>query len=229
MLLYKAEHLLHPLGGDLFLLRDLGLPADALGAQQPQRRREIIPHPVLVIKGLHGNRLPGFPQAGQHLRLPGHSPIQQKKRRGIRLEHGSDELLPEDGVHSTHQPGMEHTRVKQGLPFFRMLHRVEDAGVQEHALIRLQGHPGLVHVHRQGAFHGQYVLKLLVPVPGHRIAFQVLRVAGNGKQGAAMLDHFPPLGIGHNILLEGQPGNDIGSRDTACLKRHIEQFLSAIL
>ena len=44
-----------------------------------------------------------------------------------------------------------------------------------------------------------------------------------------MLNQFPPLGIGHNILLEGQPGNDIGSRDTACLKRHIEQFLSAIL
>ena len=96
--------------------------------------------------------------------------------------------------------------MKQGLPFFRLLHRVEDAGVQEHALIRLQGHPGLVHVHRQGAFHGQNVLKLLVPVPGHRIAFQVLRVAGNGEQGAAMLDHFPPLGIGHNILLEGQLG-----------------------
>mgnify|MGYP006910457801 FL=1 len=44
-----------------------------------------------------------------------------------------------------------------------------------------------------------------------------------------MLDQFPPLGIGHNILLAGQPGNDIGTSDTARLKRHIEQFLSAIL
>ena len=40
---------------------------------------------------------------------------------------------------------------------------------------------------------------------------------------------YQALKEGKNILLEGQPGNDIGSRDTACLKRHIEQFLSAIL
>ena len=100
VLLYIAQHLLHPLRGDLFLFRYLHLTADALGDEQPQRGGKVVPHPVLVVKGLVCHALPCLPQAEQHLPLPWHGFIQQKEGRRARLQKRADELLPEHGVHA---------------------------------------------------------------------------------------------------------------------------------
>ncbi len=227
VLLHVAEHPLHPLGGDLFLLRDLGLPADTLGAQQPQRRREMIPHPVLVVERLIGHLFPRIPQVGQHLLLPRHGLVQQEKGRGTGLQQRADELLPEDRIHAAHQPGLEHAGVEQSR-VLGLFDRVEHPGVEEHPLPGLQGQAGLVHIHLQRPLHREDILKLLVPVPRHRVAGQIFRIARDGKQRAAVLDQLAALGVGHDVRLAVDPA----AMDDCCTARlicHIAQFLSAIL
>ena len=228
VLLYIAQHLLHPLRGDLLLLRYLHLAADALGDKQPQRRGKVVPHPVLVIKGLVRHALPCLPQAEQHLPLPRHGFVQQKEGRRARLQKGTVELLPEHGVHAADQSGVEHTGVQQ-RPALGGFYRVQRTGVDEHALPGLQGQAGLVYVHMDRAKHRQNKLELLVPVPRHRVAGKILGVAGNGEQRAAVLGLLPPGGIRHHGSSAGQPHPTVGIRCTACLICHIHQFLSAIL
>ena len=120
--------------------------------------------------------------------------------------------MPEDGVHAAHQPRVEHPGVEQGLPLFGLLHRMEDAGVDEHALPGLQGQPRLVDIHRQRALHGKDVLKLFVPVPAHRFGRHVLGVAGDGKQSAAVLRQLFAVAGGYDLV--------------AKLYCHTAQFLS---
>ena len=197
--LHEAEHLLHPLGGDLLLLGDLRPPAHTLGAQQPQGQREVVAHPVLVVEGFVRHGLPALVQTVQHLFLPRHQPIQKEKWRGVGLGHGADELLPEDGVHTAHEARMEHARVEQGCAFRCLLHRVEDARVDEHSLPGLQGEAGLLDVHMERSLRAEHIFKLFVPVPRHRIAGQILGIAGDGKQRAAVLHKFPALFAGDDV------------------------------
>ena len=77
--------------------------------------------------------------------------------------------------------------------------RVENPGVEEHPLPGLQGQAGLVHIHLQRPPHREEILKLLVPVPRHRIAGQILGIAGDGKQRATVLHKFPALFAGDDV------------------------------
>ena len=228
VLLYIAQHLFHPLRGNLFLLRYLHLAADALGNEQPQGGGKVVAHPVLVVERLVRHALPRLPQAEQHLPLPWHGLIQQKEGRRARLQKRADELLPEYGVHAADQPGLKHAGVQQRAVLGR-LYRVQRTGVDEHALPGLQGQSGLVHVHMNGPQRRQNELKFLVPVPRHRKTGKILGIAGDGEQRAAVLGLLPPGGIGHHGSGAGQPHPAAGIRGTACLICHIHQFLSAIL
>ena len=200
--LHEAEHLFHPLGGDLLLLGDFRPPAHALGAQQPQGQREVVAHPVLVVEWLIRHGFPALVQTVQHLFLPRHQRIQKEKWRGVGLGHGADELLPEDSVHAAHKARMEHARVEQGCAFRCLLHRVEDARVDEHSLPGLQGEAGLVDVHMERSLRAEHIFKLFVPVPRHRIAGQILGIAGDGKQRTAVLHKFPALFAGDDVAAD---------------------------
>ena len=188
----------------------------------------MVPHPVLVVKGLVCHALPRLPQAEQHLPLPWHGLVQQKEGRRARLQKRADEFLPEHGVHAADKPGLKYTGVQQ-RPALSRLYRVQRPGVDKHALPGLQGQAGLVHIHMNGPQRRQNKLKFLVPVPRHRVAGKIFGVAGNGEQRAAVLGLLPPGGIGHHGSSTGKPHPAAGIRDTACLICHIHQFLSAIL
>ena len=228
MLLYIAEHLLHPLRGNLLLLRYLHLAADALGNEQPQGGSKVVAHPVLVVKGLVRHALPRLPQAEQHLPLPWHGLVQQKEGRCAGLQERADEFLPEYGVHAADKPGLKYAGVQQ-RPALGGFYRVQRTGVDEHALPGLQGQAGLVHVHMDRPQRRQNKLELLVPVPRHRVAGKILGVAGNREQRAAVLGLLPPGGIRYHGGGAGQAYPAVGIRCTACLICHIHQFLSAIL
>ena len=98
---------------------------------------------------------------------------------------------------------MEHPRVEQGRALRCLFHRVEGPRVDKDALPGLQGQAGLVYVHMEGAFHAEHIFKFLVPVPRHRVAGQIFGVAGDGKQGAAVLRQLPaPLAVHNNIVAD---------------------------
>ena len=115
------------------------------------------------------------------------------------------ELLPKDGIHAADQARMEYPGMQQGIPGLSLLHCMEHSGIDKHALPGLQNQPGFAHVHRQRAFYGKDVFKLFMPMPCYRVAFEVLFIAGNRKQCAAVLHQFPALVIRHNIRQAVEP------------------------
>ena len=100
---------------------------------------------------------------------------------------------------------MEYPGMRQGIPGLSLLHRMEHSGIDKHALPGLQNQTGFAHVHRQRAFYGKDVFKLFMPMPCYRVAFEVLFIAGNRKQCAAVLHQFPALVIRHNIRQAVEP------------------------
>ena len=224
MLLHEAQHLLHALGRDLLLLRHLDAAAFfALRAQQPQHRGQAVACLVLVVRRFIRHGLPGVLQAGKGLALPGGAAVQQEKRRGPGLQQRADALLPEDGVHAAHKARVEHPGVQQRVPALGLFHRVEHPGVDKDALPGPQNELRLVHVHGQRAFHRKDELELLMPVPGHRVAFDVLRVAGNGEQCAAVLHQLPAFAVCHDV----RRAVDAPRRSAAGLECHGLSPLSA--
>ena len=216
MLFHKTQHLFHALGRDLLLLRDLCFSTLALHSQQMHRRRKMVPRLILIVKDLLGHCVPDFPQMAEHGLLPVVCLVQQKERRCSRLKQRVYELLPEDGIHAADQARMEYPGMQQGIPGLSLLHRMEHSGIDKHALPGLQNQPGFAHVHRQRAFYGKDVFKLFMPMPRYRVAFEVLFIAGNRKQCAAVLHQFPALVIRHNILQAVEPAHCC----TAGLKCH---------
>ena len=86
-----------------------------------------------------------------------------------------------------------------------MTHDLDEVVVEadKDALPGLQGQAGLVYVHMEGAFHAEHIFKFLVPVPRHRVAGQIFGVAGDGKQGAAVLRQLPaPLAVHNDIVAD---------------------------
>ena len=205
MFLHKTQHLFHALGRDLLLLRDLCFSTLALHSQQMHRRRKMVPRLILIVKDLLGHCVPDFPQMAEHGLLPVVCLVQQKERRCSRLKQRVYELLPEDGIHAADQAWMEYPGMQQGIPGLSLLHRMEHSGIDKHALPGLQNQPGFAHVHRQRAFYGKDVFKLFMPMPCYRVAFEVLFIAGNRKQCAAVLHQFPALVIRHNIRQAVEP------------------------
>ena len=81
---------------------------------------------------------------------------------------------------------MEHPGVEQGVALLRLFHRMEDPGVQEHALPGAQGQPGLVDVHHQRPFDPEDELELLLVGKGvGDLEVEHVGLEGQGRAGAA--------------------------------------------
>ena len=202
--LHKTQHLFHALGRHLLLPGAAALAHRAVGREGVQRRRKQIPNPVLVVVRFFVHSVPGLPQPGQNFRLPGFPLAQQKIGRYTGLQQRPDELLPVDGVHPAHEPRVEHPAAQHRGTFCRKFHCMEHAGVDEHALAFRQTDALFVHAHGHGALVGEDILKILMPVPRHRIAGKPFFVARNREQCAAVLHQLPSLRCGWDAAIQCQ-------------------------